>query len=81
MKCYFRIGDRDWIKGQIEGQHQIVVEKVDEQGFHVEVTLDAPSFMFALPDRFIITGYNHVGDGAYSLVSVDISPGWRKPAH
>jgi hypothetical protein len=85
MKCYYRIDDDPWIKGEVvsmAGGTQINFHSRTEDGrIAHEITLhSSPEVLFFGP-YMSVTGFVSVKDqdNIYKLVSLDVSGGWVKP--
>lgn len=85
MKCYFRVDDGPWIKGQIVsmggGTQVSVHSRADDGRVENQITLgSSPEILFHGP-WMTVTGYVPVKgtDCTYKLVSLDVSGGWIKP--
>lgn len=81
MKCYFRLGDDEWVKGHIYSLHgnREIHFTSEPNGIVKEFYIINPEIGF-FSRYFCLTGYMPVEDkGCYQVVSVDVSGGWVKP--
>lgn len=83
MKCYYRIGDGEWIKGFVQslaGGTQVNFHSRSASGtVENQVTLGGKPEVLFFGSYMNVTGYVSQKDGLYKLVSVDVSGGWVKP--
>ena len=80
MKCYFREGDGEWVKGYIMTTHsnRIVHLKQDLHLGTYSVELRGAEILFP-NDWMIVTGYTQIDENEHALRSFDVSGGWVKP--
>lgn len=83
MKCYYRIGDGEWIKGFVQslsGATEVNFHSRSESGtVENQITLGSRPEVLFCGSYMIVTGLVSQKDGLYKLVSVDVSGGWVKP--
>lgn len=84
MKCYYRIGDGEWVKGSVmtfAGTNMIISKAIGEA-----IAVGPEVSFFGTPEcifhsrGFDATGFVRQGESEeFKLVTVEIRPGWVKP--
>ena len=79
MKCYFREGDGEWVKGHIYNVNHHCLRICAEKG-KMETGIDLYNAEVRFYDTVIVVaGYSPREDGSYQPRSFDVSGGWVKP--
>ena len=87
MKCYFRFpyDGSEWIKGTVESTNGNLMTNFTMCDGDIRKTLcELINSDIQFRNHIMITGFRYIGRSmgdtqSYDLVSMEVSPGWRKP--
>jgi len=80
MKCYYRVGDGEWIKGHVTscGAIDVYLSRVPQAG--QDIYFRSPEILF-VNEGLLVTGHQKVKNKEYlyELITVKVSCGWVMP--